>query len=83
MRRVRISDSLWVDAEPVSNAAYARFMNSTGPTANGVVRERFGTDPCEKRGAHRQIVRHGKDWQVVAKTEMHPVVLVSADVGDA
>lgn len=74
---VQVSSFL-IDAEPVSNAAYARFLNSVAIENERLLSEWFGADPEDDgRKAHVQIHRVKDEWRPVPGTEHHPVVLVS------
>jgi acyl carrier protein len=73
---VRLSPFL-MDAEPVSNAAFARFLNSVGPVAPWVLNEWCVHEPDDRRGSHFALRRSGHGWKPVLGTEQQPVILVS------
>jgi acyl carrier protein len=63
------------DAEPVSNASFARFLNSIGLDESSA--EPLYGAPESFRAPHRQISRGRRDWRPEPGTESQPVVLVT------
>ncbi|MDX9974175.1 MAG: SUMF1/EgtB/PvdO family nonheme iron enzyme [FCB group bacterium] len=66
-----------MDAEPVSNLAYARFLNTLGQAADAVVGEWVGVAPGDRRIEHFQLQKRRGKWEPVRGTERHPLILVS------
>ena len=66
-----------IDAEPVSNAAYARFLNSAEGVPNRAIGEWFGVHANDTRGEHVQVAKNRGRWEPVPGTGQYPVVLVS------
>jgi acyl carrier protein len=73
---VRLSPFL-IDAEPVSNAAFARFLNAAGPVAPWVLDEWCVHDPNDRRGSQFALRRGRGRWTPVPGTEQQPVILVT------
>lgn len=69
---VRLSSYL-IDAEPVSNAAFVRFLNEI----DAPPRDLYGTDEDDKRKENLAIVPRDGLFQCVSEMEDHPVVMVS------
>lgn len=74
--RIRVS-GFFMDAEPVSCAAYARFLNSVTGVAPETVAEWCGVSPDDHRIPQFPLRRCRKGWEPVPGTETHPMVLVS------
>lgn len=74
--RVRLGRFL-IDAEPVSVAAYARFLNAVGGNDAALVGQWCGVASDDKRGEHFPLRRARGGWQPVAGTERQPMILVS------
>ncbi len=66
-----------IDAEPVSNAAFARFLNSIGDVSPEVVAEWCGVDEGDKRQAHLSLVREQGMWKPFDRAHRQPMILVS------
>jgi acyl carrier protein len=73
---VRLSPFL-IDVEPVSNAAFARFLNAVGPVAPWVLNEWCVHQPSDRRGSQFALRRHWRRWQPLTGTEQQPVILVT------
>jgi sulfatase modifying factor 1 len=73
---VRLSPFL-IDAEPVSNAAFARFLNSVGRIAPWVFAEWCVHTPKDRRGNLFALRQRWGRWQPLAGTEQQPVILVT------
>ena len=73
---VRLSPFL-IDAEPVSNAAFARFLNSVGPVPPWVVNGWCVHQPSDRRGCQFALRQHWDGWQPLPGTEQQPVILVT------
>jgi sulfatase modifying factor 1 len=73
---VALSEFL-IDAEPVSTAAYCRFLNSIGPRHEQTLRDWFVLEDRDDRNA--QMLIHSVDgfWSPVVGAERWPMVLVS------
>jgi acyl carrier protein len=83
LHAVRLSPFL-IDAEPVSNAAFARFLNSVGPVSRWVLDEWCVHDPRDRRGCHFALRRRWSwrrwrrdRWEPLPGTEQQPVILVT------
>jgi acyl carrier protein len=70
-------DAFLIDAEPVSNTAFTRFLNSVEKIDPAMLREWCGVEVCDPRGEQFPLrqTRHG--WRPIAGTAQQPVVLVS------
>jgi acyl carrier protein len=66
-----------IDAEPVSNTAYARFLNSVAPIEPGILQEWCGVKSSDKRAQHFSLQWSRGKWQPLPKTERQPMILVS------
>jgi len=66
-----------MDAEPVSNAAYARFLNSIGPVPTHVIAEWCGADGKDNRANQFSLIKGRRGWLPVQGTEQQPMILVS------
>jgi acyl carrier protein len=64
-----------IDAEPVSTAAYARFLNDVGPVPDDVRMEWCGVQ--DFRRLFFQLEHVDGQWRSLAGTDQHPMVLVS------
>jgi acyl carrier protein len=69
--------SFLVDTEPVSNQAYARFLNSIGSIPVEIQLQWIGVNKGDKRVEHVQLQQQAGVWIPAAGTEDHPVILVS------
>lgn len=69
-------DSFLIDCEPVSTAAYCRFLNSVVASETDL-RAWFVLEPNDDRIAQMPIVRTGNGWRPLEGTRMMPMVLVS------
>jgi formylglycine-generating enzyme len=69
--------SFLMDAEPVSNTAYARFLNSIGPIDAETLRRWCGPDAGDDRGAQFGIVRLSDRWEPIPSAARQPMILVS------
>jgi acyl carrier protein len=67
--------SYLIDAEPVSTAAFARFLNAVGPVPEETRLE--WCDVNDHRKECFQLERIDGRWKPIAGTEQHPMVLVS------
>ncbi|MBS0659300.1 MAG: SUMF1/EgtB/PvdO family nonheme iron enzyme [Verrucomicrobia bacterium] len=77
-------DAFLLDAEPVSVAAFARFLNSTLEPDSPLVERWCGVGPDDRRRRHFQLrrrsvqlTRQRENWSPVPGTEQQPMVLVS------
>ena len=68
---------LLVDAEPISNAAFARFLNSVGDVPPPVLAEWCGVNDGDKRRAQFALRRDRHRWTPTPGTERLPMILVS------
>ena len=73
---VRLSEFL-MDAEPVSNAAFSRFLNAVGDVPANILLEWCGVGEKDKRGRQFPLLRGRHGWAPVPKTERQPMILVS------
>jgi acyl carrier protein len=73
---VRLSPFL-IDAEPVSNAAFARFLNAVSPVAPWILDEWCVNNPMDRRGDQFALRRRWGVWTPVRGTEHQPVILVT------
>jgi sulfatase modifying factor 1 len=66
-----------IDAEPVSNAAYARFLTAVGEISPDVLQEWCGVDRDDSRVRQFPLkqTRHG--WKPIPGSEQQPMILVS------
>ncbi len=77
LHQVELSPFL-LDAEPVSNAAYARFLNSVGRVPAAVLAEWCGAAAGDKRAAQFPLeVGFRQVWRPRPGTERQPMMLVS------
>jgi acyl carrier protein len=74
--RVELSP-FFIDAEPVANCAFARFLNSVGTVPPAVLLEWCGTPKTDQRGAQFGLKRSWGRWVPHWKTARQPVILVS------
>ena len=74
--RVRLTSFL-IDAEPVTNAAYARFLNSIWKVPPEVLQEWCGVEPGSRRHEHYPLHLERGRWEPVRGTEKQPMILVS------
>jgi sulfatase modifying factor 1 len=70
-------DAFLLDAEPVSVAAFARFLNSTVGLDSPLIEVWCGVTAGDRRGSHFQLKRGFRHWLPVAGTAHQPMVLVS------
>ncbi len=73
---VRLSEFL-IDVEPVSTAAFARFLNSIGEIDDDTLRRWFVLAPEDRRAEHMPIKRRKDRWEPFHRAELWPMVLVS------
>jgi len=66
-----------MDAEPVSNAAYARFLNSVGDVPPDILAEWCGVTKDDKRLGQFALTRGRKGWEPWPGTERQPMILAS------
>lgn len=66
-----------LDAEPVSNLAFARFLSSIGPLPPAVLNEWGLFDPADRRATAFALKLTRKGWEPLPGTERQPMVLVS------
>jgi len=66
-----------MDAEPVSHAAFARFLNSLREVPPPILAEWCGVADDEKRGAQYALYRDRHGWKPTPGTERQPMILVS------
>lgn len=69
--------SFLMDAEPVSNAAYARFLNNIGPVTPDTLRAWCGPELGDDRGAQFGLVRLSDRWEALPAAALQPMILVS------
>jgi formylglycine-generating enzyme len=70
--------SFLIDAEPVSNAAYARFLNSVGPIPPSILAEWCLVDTNDRRERFFPLRRSWwRGWRPVPGTEHQPVILMT------
>jgi formylglycine-generating enzyme len=73
--------SFLIDAEPVSNAAYARFLNFVAETAGSlppaVRREWCGVEDGDRRDEHFPLRQTWRGWIPLKGTAQQPMILVS------
>jgi sulfatase modifying factor 1 len=74
--RVHVREFL-IDAEPVSCASFARFLNSVGTVAASVLAEWCGVADRDARKAQFPLRRAGAIWQPIRVTARLPMILVS------
>jgi formylglycine-generating enzyme required for sulfatase activity len=74
--RVRL-DKFVIDQEPVSTAAYCRFLNSTGPVDPSILQEWFLLQPEDRRRDHLLLKGDGDGWTPLPGAERMPMMLVS------
>jgi len=68
----------FMDAEPVSNLAYSRFLNSIGKVPPAVLLDWCGTAADDRRGSHFGLRRYWGGWAPHHRcTARQPVILVS------
>jgi acyl carrier protein len=65
------------DAEPVSNRAFARFLNSIGTVPPAVLRDWCSADGDHRRGVHFGLQRRWRRWVPHWPADRQPVILVS------
>lgn len=70
-------DAFLIDAEPVSTAAYSRFLNSVGPVSDATLVDWFVLGASDDRRDHASIHRTDRGWEPVSGTETLPMILVS------
>ena len=73
---VHLSEFL-MDAEPVSNAAYCRFLNSVGDISSSVLADWCGVPADDKRKIQFALRRGRHGWSPTPGTEQQPMILVS------
>ena len=73
---VRMSEFL-MDAEPVSNAVYCRFLNSVGDVSPSMLTDWCGVGDGDKRKPQFALRRGRRGWTPTAGTERQPMILVS------
>ena len=73
---VRLSEFL-MDAEPVSHAAFGRFLNSVGDVPPPILAEWCGVNDGDKRRAQFALRRDRHRWTPTPGTERLPMILVS------
>jgi formylglycine-generating enzyme len=73
---VALSEFL-MDAEPVSNAAYCRYLNSVGPVPKFVLSEWCGVGENDKRQQQFPLRHERNGWKPIPRTERQPMILVS------
>jgi formylglycine-generating enzyme len=66
-----------MDAEPVSVAAYCRFLNSTVGVKSPLIATWCGVAAHDRRGRHFQLQKRRRAWEPVDGTAQQPMVLVS------
>lgn len=76
LHRARL-EAFLLDAEPVSVAAFARFLNATADSASALVGRWCGVPEQDRRRQQFQLRRTRRRWEPVAGTERQPMVLVS------
>jgi acyl carrier protein len=62
---------------PVSNAAYARFLESVAPVPAAVLREWCLPGSGDRREQHFPLLRSRRGWQPVLGAEQQPMILVT------
>jgi sulfatase modifying factor 1 len=70
-------DAFLMDQEPVSVAAYCRFLNSIGPVDAGVLADWFVLSPDDRRKGHVLVRQTPDGWTPLPGTERMPMMLVS------
>jgi len=76
MHAVHLSEFL-MDAEPVSHAAFARFLNSVGDVPQTVLADWCGVSDDDKRRVQYALRRGRHGWTPTPGTERLPMILVS------
>jgi acyl carrier protein len=76
LERAEISPFL-IDAEPVANCAFSRFLNSVGSVPASILREWCGTAEDDHRGEHFGLKRGWWRWGPRGNTAKQPMILVS------
>jgi formylglycine-generating enzyme required for sulfatase activity len=76
LHQVRVRSFL-MDAEPVSNLAFARFLNAVGDVSSTVLQEWCGLPNDDRRRAQFPLRRGWRGWRPAARTEQQPMILVS------
>jgi sulfatase modifying factor 1 len=66
-----------LDAEPVSNTAFARFLNSVGEMPAAVLAEWCGVGGSDPRREQFPLRRSRAGWEPLPGTERQPMILVS------
>jgi formylglycine-generating enzyme len=66
-----------IDAEPVSNLAYSRFLNSIGKVPAGVLLDWCGTARGDRRAVHFGLRRGWWRWSPRGRAARQPVILLS------
>lgn len=70
-------DAFLMDAEPVSVAAFCRFLNSTVGVESPLIATWCGVPAHDRRGRHFQLQKSWRAWEPVDGTAEQPMVLVS------
>ncbi len=70
-------DTFLIDAEPVSTAAYSRFLNSIGSVPEAMLADWFVLDASDDRREHVLIHRTERGWNPLPGAETLPMILVS------
>jgi sulfatase modifying factor 1 len=69
--------SFLMDAEPVSTAAYCRFLNSIDTPDDATLHEWFLLPESDRRREHELLRRTGAEWSPLPGTGRFPMILVS------
>jgi formylglycine-generating enzyme len=75
--------SFLIDVEPVSTAAYCRFLNSVGEVGAQVLAEWFVLDDDDDRNEHMLIRENESGWRPVPGAERWPMILAGCPEADA
>jgi formylglycine-generating enzyme required for sulfatase activity len=70
-------DPFLIDAEPVSVAAFSRFLNSTVGLESPLIATWCGVPAYDRRGRHFQLQKSWRTWEPVDGAAQQPMVLVS------
>lgn len=66
-----------IDAEPVSNTAFARFLNSVGRISTAILGEWCLSEKGDRRSPYFPLRKGWLDWNPLPGTERQPIILVS------
>src|SRR5262249_6870823 len=66
-----------IDAEPVSNTAFARFLNSLGRIPSAILSEWCLSERGDRRSPYFPLRKGWFGWKPLSGTERQPIILVS------